>query len=335
MPDSGGIPKKKRIVIPAWWSIIALIMAGLVIAPIQVAKIYGAKAVPQEAPAPVAVDAPKQDAEQAKPASEQAAETKPVEKAAPAAVEAPQPKQNAEKAEKPKPAPAQTTEAKPVEKPAPAAVETPKQDAGKPAKSAPEQAAQRNAAPLKEPVTKQKAEEAIVYRVEGKDTQGRAAAFDIIVVTNGYAWAKGGVNAVVFGGKVVLEAERANRVLTPKMRELLAPMSDLIAVGRAPDEGKKAEEEARAVTRSKTVAAWIKKAVKPETALWTLTLGQYEKTCTVHEDQDLNFEQPVVIGVRSKAEGTDLRDALSDAISGRPNFPSRDCYSRFDMTKTR
>ena len=174
-----------------------------------------------------------------------------------------------------------------------------------------------------------------MYRVEGKDTQGRAAAFDIIVLTNGSAWAKGGASVIVFGGKAVPDAERANRVVTPKMRESLAPMSDVIAVGRASDEGKRAEEEARALTRSKTFAAWIKKAVKPETALWTLTLGQYEKTCAVHEDQDLNFEQPIVIGVRSKAEGTNLQDALSDAISGRPNFPSRDCYSRFDMTKIR
>lgn len=352
MPDSGGIEQKKsdldtsvpeqeRIVIPAWWSIVALIMAGLVFLPIQYAKLYGNKAAPQEAPTPVTAEAPKQDAEkveQAKPAPAQAVDAKPIEKPAPAAVETPQPKQNTEKATQAKPAPAQTAEAKPAEKPAPAAVEAPqpKQNAEKAeqAKPAPEKAAQR-AAPLKEPVAKQKAEDAIVYRVDGKDAQGRAAAFDIIVVSNGSAWAKGGANVVVFGGKVVPEAERANRVLTPKVRESLAPMSDVIAVGRASDEGQRAEEEARALTRAKTVAAWIKKAVKPEIALWTLTLGQYEKTCTVHEDQDLNFEQPVVIGVRSKAEGTNLQDALSDAIGGRPNFPSRDCYSRFDMTKIR
>ncbi len=127
-------------------------------------------------------------------------------------------------------------------------------------------------------------------------------------------------------------------MLTPKVREFLAPMSDLIAVGPASDEGKRAEEEARALTRSKTVAAWIKIAVKPEIALWTLTLGQYEKTCTVHEDQDLNFEQPIVIGVRSKADGTNLQEALSDADRRPPELswpgtviPLR--YGKFDNAR--
>ena len=45
---SGREPERERIVIPAWWSVVALIMAGLVFLPIQYAKMYGNKVAPQE-----------------------------------------------------------------------------------------------------------------------------------------------------------------------------------------------------------------------------------------------------------------------------------------------
>jgi len=113
-------------------------------------------------------------------------------------------------------------------------------------------------------------------------------------------------------------------------------MSDAISVGLASDEGNGAEGEARALARSKTFAAWIKKIAKPQIALWMLTLGQVQKACKTQEDKDLGFEQPVLfIGVQSKAEGTDVAQALADAMSGRAAFPGRDCYSRFDMAKIR
>ncbi|MBI4725376.1 MAG: hypothetical protein HY765_10485, partial [Rhodomicrobium sp.] len=77
-------------------------------------------------------------------------------------------------------------------------------------------------------------------------------------------------------------------------------------------------------------------AGNPGGTLWTLTLGQYNKGCKSQEDADTSFERPIILsGVRSKAEGTNLREALADAIGGHDNLPSRECYSRFDMAKVR
>ena len=79
---------------------------------------------------------------------------------------------------------------------------------------------------------------------------------------------------------------------------------------------------------------WIKKVSKPDLALWTLTLGQYDKACKHQEDADSSFERPVIFaGVRSKVGDTNLQEALADAISGHDNLPSRECYSRFDLEK--
>ncbi len=188
----------------------------------------------------------------------------------------------------------------------------------------------------KTPAEKQKVENAVVFRIDGKDKQGRAAAFDFIILSNGYTWALGSSSQIASSGKVIPDAETADRIFPPKVRDALSSASDLIGVGLASKDGKRAEEEARALARSKTVTTWIVKVAKPDTALWALTLGQYGKGCKLQEDKDSSFERPVLFaGVRSKAEGANLQEALADAISGHNNLPSRECYSRFDMEKIR
>ncbi len=188
----------------------------------------------------------------------------------------------------------------------------------------------------KSPAEKQKVENAVVFRIDGKDKEGRAAAFDFVVLSSDYVWALGSTSQVVSGGKVIREADAANRIFAPKVRDALAGVSDVIGVGLASKDGIRSEEEARALARSKTVATWITKVAKPETALWALTLGQYDKGCKRQEDKDSSFERPVLfVGVRSKADGANLQEALANALSGHNNLPNRECYSRFDMEKIR
>ena len=183
---------------------------------------------------------------------------------------------------------------------------------------------------------KQKVENAFFFRIDGKDKSSRAATFDFIILTDEYTWVKGSTTQVVSRGEIVPDTEVAEKVLTPRIRESLASATDLIAVGLASQEGERAQEEQRALSRSQTVQGWMNKLSNPGVALWTLTLGQYDKACKKQEDADSSFERPLIFaGVRSKAEGTNLQEALADAISGHDNLPSRECYSRFDMAKVR
>jgi hypothetical protein len=191
--------------------------------------------------------------------------------------------------------------------------------------------------PVKTHVEKQKVENAFFYRIDGKDKQGHAAAFDFIILTNEYTWVIGSTSEVVSNGGAIPEEAVASRVLTQQVRDSLSSASDLIGVGLASSEGERTAEEARALDRAKTVVGWITKVSKPETALWTLSLGQYDKNaCKQQEDADSSFERPVIFaGVREKVEGANLEEALADAISGHDNLPSRECYSRFDLAKVR
>ena len=84
----------------------------------------------------------------------------------------------------------------------------------------------------------------------------------------------------------------AHRVLSQQVRDSLASASDLIAVGLASQEGERTQEEARAFERAKTVSHWMSKFSKPEMALWTLTLGQYDKACKGQENSDFELRAP-------------------------------------------
>ena len=414
--------EKRRIEIPAWWSIVALIMAGLVFLPIQYANQHAKKNAPTEAEVkPNAAETAAPAKEEAKPAETQVtraaepaeAQPKPsvAETASPAEEEAKpaetpvtqtaaaaeaQPKPSADELASPtkeeaKPAETQVTRtAEPAEaqpKPSAAEVASSSKEEAKPAETdaarAAEQAesqpkpgaaeamspAKQESAPaeaqakplvadagspakqdiaqpkpdLKQPVAlpknlaeKQKVENAVVFRIDGKDKEGRPAAFDFVVLSNDYVWALGSTSQVVSGGKVIREADAANRIFAPKVRDALAGASDVIGVGLASKDGSRSEEEARALARSKTVATWITKVAKPETGLWALTLGQYDKGCKLREDKELSFERPVLfVSVRSKAEGANLQEALANALGGYDNLPNRECYSRFDMEKIR
>jgi hypothetical protein len=226
---------------------------------------------------------------------------------------------------------------KPVPEVAAAAPEAPAAPASaapaEPAAAQPQEP-QQPQEPEKTHAEKQKVENAYFFRIDGKDKQGHPASFDFIILTDEYTWAKGSTTDVVSADKVIPQSEVADRVLTPQVRASLDSASDLIAVGLASQEGERAQEEARAADRAKTVVEWIKKVSKPDLALWTLTLGQYDKACKHQEDADSSFERPVIFaGVRSKAADTNLQEALADAISGHDNLPSRECYSRFDLEK--
>ena len=381
--------EKRRIEIPAWWSIVALIMACLVVLPIHYANMHTKKNVPTEAEAkPNATETASPAKEEAKPAETQVtqaaepaeAQPKPsaAEAASPAKEEAKPAETQVTRAAEPaeaqaKPSAAEasvsgegrsktsrdevTRAAEPAEaqpKPSAAEVASPAKEEAKPAETevsrAAEQAetqpkpgaaeamspakqesapAEAQAKPLvadagsqakqdiaqpkpdmnqpvalpKNPAEKQKVENAVVFRIDGKDKEGRPAAFDFVVLSNDYVWALGSTSQIVSGGKVIREAEAANRIFAPKVRDALAGVSDVIGVGLASKDGIRSEEEARAQARSKTVATWITKVAKPETALWALTLGQYDKGCKLQEDKDLSFERPVLFVERSLEGG--------------------------------
>jgi hypothetical protein len=185
----------------------------------------------------------------------------------------------------------------------------------------------------KKRVQKQSVENAFLFPVDGVDSAGRKASFDFIIFKREYTWIKGSTDQVEFNGAPVAPEDTVRQVISQEIRTTLAGEKELIAVGLASREGEREAEEDRASRRAGTVTGWLR-STAGGTPIWTLNLGQYGKTCSSQEDADTSFERPLIMaGVLSKQEGTNLREALADAISNKENLPSRDCYSLFEMAR--
>ncbi|NJM34249.1 MAG: hypothetical protein HC850_05515 [Rhodomicrobium sp.] len=77
--------------------------------------------------------------------------------------------------------------------------------------------------------------------------------------------------------------------------------------------------------------------VGEEKPVWALNLGQFRATCKAStEAADTGWQRPLIlVGIRSQEEGVNLAEAFGDAISGKSNLPSRDCYTNFDLARVR
>jgi hypothetical protein len=178
----------------------------------------------------------------------------------------------------------------------------------------------------------------VVFPIEGKDQVGRKAAFDVAVLPKELAWVSKSSTNLALAGEPIPDDQLIARLFTPELREGLAQSKHVLAVGLASQEGQVEEETARAANRAQTAAKWLSEAVAADTGIWALNLGQFKKSgCRAQtETTDTSWQRPVIIvGVKSQDDGADLVQAFSDAIAGKSNLPSRECYTAFDLTRVR
>ena len=173
----------------------------------------------------------------------------------------------------------------------------------------------------------------VVFPIEGRDAAQKRAAFDVAVLPTDLSWARGSSSILTQADAEIPEPETADRVFTPELRSGLDRSAQVIAVGVASQEGQLEEESERARQRAATAAGWLSKAVPAEKGIWTLNLGQFKGTCKASEGATgTGWQRPlIIVGIREQEEGVNLIEAFGDAISGKSNLPSRDCYTNFDL----
>jgi hypothetical protein len=178
----------------------------------------------------------------------------------------------------------------------------------------------------------------VVFPIQGKDSAGKNAAFDVAVLPKELAWVSKSSTQVALAGEQIPEDQLNTKLFTQELRDGLSKSSQIMSIGLASQEGQVDEETARAADRAKSAAAWLSNAFPQETGIWMLNLGQFKKTgCAAQtETTDTSWQRPVIIvGVKSQDEGANLAEAFASAISGKSNLPSRDCYTAFDLSRFR
>ncbi len=175
-----------------------------------------------------------------------------------------------------------------------------------------------------------------VFAIEGKDKAGRRASFDVVVLNKSFLWVRGSAEDLEKDGTPIPRQELAAAVLDEEVRGALTDAKEVITVGTASQEGNAAEEVARAERRAKQAAGLVSTAVGADVPIYTLNLGQYRDPCANCETGGTSWQRPfIVIAVKESEPGTDIGEALSDAMSGKEKLPSPNSYSAFALTRFR
>jgi hypothetical protein len=174
----------------------------------------------------------------------------------------------------------------------------------------------------------------LAFPIEGTDSAGRYALFDVVVLTKDYGWVHGSTEELERDGRRLTAAEIEAEVLAPQLREGLGSARELIAVGLASQEGELEREVQRAGLRASRIAAWVRPTVDTRIPMWTLNLGRYLEPCTECETADTSWQRPfIVIALRQADDGTNIGEALHMALSETSNLPSPSRYSTFALAR--
>jgi hypothetical protein len=180
--------------------------------------------------------------------------------------------------------------------------------------------------------------DSVVYPIEGYDSAGKHAAFEVAVLPKNLTWAHKSTSVLAIDGlTMIAETEVPERVFTPELREGLGRSNSLIAVGLASQEGQVDVETQRAKDRATSAAGWLTAIAADDAPIWMLNLGQFKGGCEAAATGDSTaWQRPLIlVGVRSEEEGINLGEAFANAMSDKTNLPSRDCYTSFDLTRYR
>jgi hypothetical protein len=175
-----------------------------------------------------------------------------------------------------------------------------------------------------------------VFAIEGKDKAGRRGSFDVVVLNKSFLWVRGSAEDLEKDGTIIPRDQLAAAVLDDEVRGALADAKEVITVGTASQEGVAAEEVARAERRAQQAASLVAGAVTAATPIWTLNLGQYRDPCVNCETGGTSWQRPfIVIAVKQTDPGTDVAEALADAMTGKEKLPSPSSYSVFALNRFR
>ncbi len=187
---------------------------------------------------------------------------------------------------------------------------------------------------LRRIVAKKWNERTMAFPIEGIDKAGHNALFDVVVLTKDYCWIKGSTTELERGETKLTAEDVENEVLAPQLRQGLGSARELIAVGLASIEGNIENEIQRGGLRANRIAEWVKSAVDSSIPMSTLNLGRYLEPCSDCETDDTSWQRPfIVIAVKQADTGTNIGEALQNAMSDKENLPSPSRYSTFALAK--
>lgn len=158
--------------------------------------------------------------------------------------------------------------------------------------------------------------------VEGTDSQGRTAEFNIAVLSREYKWQLGSSYQVKYNDQLLpLDALQSN-LEAEGIQKIMENPNQVISVGTASCEGTGAQEERRAFERAKQIQLLAKKLFRNVSSVQNyrlLNLGQFQRDdCNSNQDETSYQRSIIIIGVKQQTPGVILDEALRSRLEKKP-----------------
>ncbi len=158
--------------------------------------------------------------------------------------------------------------------------------------------------------------------VEGTDSQGRTAEFNVAVLSREYKWQFGSSYQVKHNDQLIpLDALQSN-LESEGIQRIMNNPSQIISVGTASCEGATAQEERRAFERAKQIQLLGKKLFRDVSSVKNyrlLNLGQFRgENCNSNQDETSYQRSVIIIGVKQETPGVVLDEALRSRLIQKP-----------------
>lgn len=192
------------------------------------------------------------------------------------------------------------------------------------------------ARPIIERIAERRTRSTLIYAIEGRDKWGRQGLFDVVVARKNFLWVRGSSSRLEKDGIILSGDEIVRDVFDRDVRGGLRTALEVVAVGMASQEGDPRKEIRRAGRRAKRTAELVQRVVSRDMPVSTLNLGQFRASCEHCEAPQTNWQRPfVVIAVRELDHGTNLTEALGDALTSQAKLPPPDSYTTFRLERIR
>ena len=158
--------------------------------------------------------------------------------------------------------------------------------------------------------------------VEGTDSQGRTAEFNVAVLSREYKWRLGSSYQVNYNNEILNLDSLQSNLEAEGTQRLMENPSEIISVGTASCEGSQVQEERRAFERAQQIQLLAKKLFNQVPSVENyrlLNLGQFQsENCNPNRDETSYQRSIIIIGVRQKSEGVILDEALRSRLEKKP-----------------
>lgn len=158
--------------------------------------------------------------------------------------------------------------------------------------------------------------------VEGADSQGRTAEFNIAVLSVEYKWKIASSYQIQYNDQIINLDSLQSRLEQEGIHRIMENPSEIISVGTASCEGSTALEERRALERSKQIQLLVKRLfsnVPTVQGYRLLNLGQFKREgCESNQDLTSYQRSIIIIGVKKQTEGVILDEALRNRLEKKP-----------------